>query len=180
VRLPLTDPQDGHDPATGTVAPASWGDDVRNGIMYLGQDKPHCRVYNDANISINTATNTMLTFNQERFDVGGLHSTASNTSRITIPTGEAGKYLIGCNVRWASNATGVRSLGVVLNGTTTIAFSLVDIDSAINHAQSLVTMYSLAATDYVEVQVSQTSGGPLNVETLGNFSPEFWAMWMAV
>jgi hypothetical protein len=39
-------------------------------------------------------TTTLITWNQEEFDTDAYHSTSSNTSRITIPAGKAGKYLI--------------------------------------------------------------------------------------
>src|SRR5512139_390154 len=41
------------------------------------------RVNNSANISINSATDTVLTFDTEDVDSNGMHSTVSNTSRLT-------------------------------------------------------------------------------------------------
>ena len=64
------------------------------------------RVYNNANISIPDSTVTALTFNSERWDTDSIHSTVSNTSRLTAQT--ASKYDIKGNIKWASNSTGTR------------------------------------------------------------------------
>jgi hypothetical protein len=142
--------------------------------------KPSCRVYNSANLAIVTATLTVLTFDSERWDSGGLHSTSVNTGRITIPSGAAGKYIIGGAVNWASNATGIRTLQIRQNGTVTIAVNDVVALSANTLSMNVETIYPMVATDYLELIAYQTSGGNLNVQTLAQYSPEFWAMWVAL
>lgn len=133
--------------------------------------KNSCRVYNDANISTPDSTLTALTFNQERYDTGALHSTSANTSRLTCVT--AGKYAIfGC-VEWVANTTGYRQLAIRLNGTTYIASRTQPAMTGVATQAVIATTYSLAAADYVELMVSQTSGGALNVAVQGNYSPEF-------
>lgn len=131
------------------------------------------RVYNNAALSIATATNTILTFNSERFDPSGMHSTSVNTSRITIS--EAGVYSLAAGVRFAANATGERLVNILLNGTTIIAQARTPANAVVSAATSIgvSTLYALVAGDYVEVQVYQSSGGNLNVEVSGSFSPEF-------
>lgn len=132
-----------------------------------------CRVYNNANISVNNNTVTALTFNSERDDPSAMHSTSSNTGRITFAV--AGTYAIGCCVRFASNATGYRQVLLVKNGTTPIAQ---DTRNAVNGSVTIITMharYLFIAGDYIEVQVLQNSGGALNVDTAADYSPEFWA-----
>src|SRR5438876_645541 len=52
------------------------------------------RVYNSANISVSASTEQALTFDTERSDSNAYHSTSSNTSRITVPTGGDGRYVI--------------------------------------------------------------------------------------
>lgn len=136
------------------------------------------RVYNNANISIGNATNTILTFNSERWDTtAGIHSLVTNTSRLTCPI--AGKYLIGGNVRWDANATGVRDLQILLNNTTYIGRVYMGATAAINYAQSIVTLYDLAAGDYVELRVYQNSGGALDVLYASAYSPEMWMQRIA-
>lgn len=132
------------------------------------------RVYNNANISITTATTTALTFNSERYDLSTLHSTSTNTSRLTLPT--AGAWFIGGSVAWAANATGVRQLAIRKNGTTILSSVLGPASSGgVNGTQQAVsTEYSFAVNDYVELIVYQDSGGALNVVVVGDYSPEFW------
>jgi hypothetical protein len=132
------------------------------------------RVYNSGNIVVTSgAALAALTFDSERFDNGGLHSTASNTSRLTAPV--AGLYLVGASVRWAANATGYRHINLVVNGAgASIARQLGPAASGIVTYQTVETIYELAANDYVEVQVQQNSGGNLNIEANASSSPEFW------
>jgi hypothetical protein len=129
------------------------------------------RVYNDGNISIDDATPTALTFNQERYDTDTIHSTSSNTGRLTATT--AGIYDIDATASFASNSTGKREMSIRLNGTTNIA----QINrTALNGDQTqmhISTHYELAATNYIELIVTQNSTGALNIAANGNYSPEF-------
>lgn len=166
--------------ANETVTAALLNAHVRDNVAWLATDAPHCRVYNSANISIAVSgTPQALTFDSERYDVGGCHSTSTNTGRITIPSGAGGKWHFGCNVSFAANATGVRQVYMRLNGTTTIAFSN---DPALGSGDvsihNLSCDYAVSAGDYVEVVCNQTSGGALNVLLAANYSPEFWGHWV--
>lgn len=131
------------------------------------------RVFNSAAITLTSGVGAVLTFDSERFDTGNLHSTVSNTSRLTAPI--TGLYLIGASVEFAANATGIRQFTLRLNGTTIIGV----IDQVLSSAGGVTwlttdTIYRLVAGDYVEVVAAQNSGGNLNVNASGNYSPEFW------
>lgn len=178
--------------STGWVAPNSATLDLSNGaivtetnmdaiasdLFNLGGLTGHigARAYNSANLSIPHNTSTNLTFNSERYDTdpnGEIHSTASNTGRLTCRT--AGKYLLAATVAFDANATGVRSISLLLNGASFIAqVQLPSAGSTFATSLSIATLYDLAAGDYVEVAAFQTSGGALNV-LVGStpFSPEF-------
>jgi len=131
------------------------------------------RAYNNANLSISNTTVTALTLNSERFDNGGLHSTASNTSRITFPS--ACVAVVTANVQWAASTAGsVRSVLIRLNGTTSIGAAVQPGFSAA-FQMSVASLYSFAANDYVEIAVYQDSGGSLNIVASGNESPELSA-----
>jgi hypothetical protein len=130
------------------------------------------RVYNSANISTANGANTALTFNSERFDTDSIHSTSSNTGRLTATI--AGKYLITALVRWAANVTGRRTVFLRLNGSTDIAHTAADAATGgINTVQEVSCLYDMAVGDYVEAVVNQNSGGALNVDAASNYSPEF-------
>lgn len=129
------------------------------------------RVYHNANQSISNTTITALAFNSERFDTDTTHDTSSNNSRLTCKT--AGKYQITGQVRWASNATGIRLVFLRVNGSDSIAAVSRLSTGTVNDDLNVTTVWSLAVNDYVEVCVYQDSGGSLNVTVASNFSPEF-------
>lgn len=175
----FVDPQTVNNPTAGQPATAAWGDAVRDAAVYLGTGKPHARVYNTATQTLTTATNTVVTFDSERYDVGSCHSTSSNTSRLTVPSGEGGVYTIGASIGFAANATGERIVDILLNGTTIIARIRHPAGAASQIDMTITTEYTLAAGDYVEVQLYQNSGGNLNTVAGGDYSPEFWWRWVS-
>lgn len=125
---------------------------------------PSARVYNNANISCSNGVNVVVTFNSERWDNAGLHSTSANTSRLTAPV--AGKYLIFAHIAWANtDTTGYRRLGLQHNGATKIAGHILngDVDDS---RMSVSTVWDLAVGDYVEVLVFQGSAGALSIDAL--------------
>ena len=139
--------------------------------LILAAGSPAARVYNSANISIPNATLTALTFNSERFDNDSIHSTASNTSRLTATT--AGVYSISGNFTMAPLGSGIGLIGVRLNGSLIIAYQRFAGITATNLIQAIQTTYKLAAGDYVELIAHQDSGSALNVIAASNYSPEF-------
>ncbi len=132
------------------------------------------RAYNSGALSTSNDTNTILTLDSERYDTTAFHSTASNTSRLTVPTGQAGYYHITASVEWANAAGGSRGIEILLNGATVIAgqSGLPTTSDSIVTKQAVSTDYNLAVADYVEIRVRQTQG-TLNVNATGNYSPEF-------
>jgi len=122
-------------------------------------------VANSAVQSIANNTNTALTFNSEIFDTDGYHSTSSNTSRLTIPTGKNGYYFITANFAFALNATGNRDMFFAKNGTA-IRYATSPIASSSTYTGFALTFIAnLVATDYIELFCAQTSGGNLNADT---------------
>jgi len=128
------------------------------------------RVYNNATITANHNTVVMLTFNSERYDTDGIHSTVTNTSRLTCQT--AGKYVITGHVRWPNNSSGIRELDIVLNGATDIAEDARGAIGAVM-GHSISTVYDLAVGDYVELAAYQNSGSNLVIDSGNSYSPEF-------
>jgi hypothetical protein len=141
-----------------------------------GWDKA-VRAYNSADISIANATLTALTFDSERYDTDSMHSTVSNTGRITFTT--AGVYNLTFNGVFASNATGYRVASFRLNGTTYIGYFSQMAVSGDSTYLNVTTQYKFAAGDYIEVVVYQTSGGALNIQVAANYSPEVSAAKVA-
>lgn len=123
------------------------------------------RIYDSgASQSITDSTHTMPTFDSEVFDTDGYHSTVSNTSRITIPTGLGGKYMVVGKARWATNTTGYRVVGVRKNAVLVEEVRITPVSG--DHTMHQVTyIASLAAGDYVELNVWQNSTSSLNLQT---------------
>lgn len=131
------------------------------------------RVHNSAVQSIATGTFVAITFDSERYDPAGMHSTGSNTSRITVPV--AGRYHIGGCIAIAQNATNPRIIALRVDGATYIA--LVTQQNAGATTDTLLNIscdYELAAGSYVELIGYQASGGSLNSLVNANYTPEFW------
>jgi hypothetical protein len=130
------------------------------------------RVYNSADIACADNVVVTLTFDSERYDTDTIHSTVSNTSRLTATT--AGKYDIKGSISYTAAASGVRLARILLNGATVIANETRASASAADAtAMTVATVYDLAAGDYVELQAYQNSGGSLNALHTANYSPEF-------
>lgn len=146
-------------------------------------DVPRCRLTHNAVQTLTTATLTVLAFNTEIFDAAApnaMHDTVTNNSRITIPTGGAGWYMINGNVEFVANATGVRQVQIRHNGATVIASVIVPTTAAGVCRLNVSAQYRMNVGDYVELQAQQTSGGNLNVTATTDLSPSFSACWLAV
>lgn len=130
------------------------------------------RVYKTADQAITTGGGgTLVTWNVEDFDTSGLHDNAVNNTRLTIPgaggSKASGLWLFNAQVRWASNIVGDRSLRILKNGTI---ISQVDTPASFTVAgarsqATIVTQLDPVVSDYFEVQVLQTSGGDLNIQS---------------
>ena len=126
------------------------------------------RIYNSGDQSFSSGAATTIAFNSNYTNTP---STISSASGFTAPW--AGVYLIGANVRWASNATGQRVLYIVVGGTI-IAIASQNAVSGGPTDQAIATVYPLTAGATVILQGFQDSGGALSVLAGGNYSPEFW------
>ena len=135
------------------------------------------RVYNSANISVSDNTDTLLTFDTERYDTDAFHSTSTNTGRLTIPTGFGGRYLLTGHVSIAAG-TDYSSvyIWIRLNGATIIALHG-ETPSTFSFPKtlSIATLYTAVATDYFELLVNQDNTAPAsrNCTASANYSPEF-------
>lgn len=131
------------------------------------------QVTNTSAQSISNGTYTAINFQTEVFDTDGFHDNSVNNTRLTIPAGKGGKYLITGQANFASNSSGFRAIAIMKNGSASqIAYanSLPISGSSFTFAFSCVV--SAVATDYYEMNVYQSSGGSLNVNS-GSDSTRF-------
>ena len=148
------------------AAPAS-------GVTFSG-----CSLYKSANQSISNATFTAVTFDSELKDTDNFHSTSSNTSRITIPAGKGGLYLITGQASFASNATGLRNAEIRKNGSSYFIFWVAPATNGDWSVGSVSNIIELAATDYIEMFVYQTSGGSLNINGGSTYGAAFQVQYL--
>lgn len=128
-----------------------------------------CKVYNDGTQSIPDNSSTAVTFGAEEYDTDGFHSTSSNTSRITIPSGKDGTYRFSYGTSLAANATGVRIAFLRKNGGGTDANNVIGsrqnmtpISGSLSCDAGRSVEVALVATDFIELFIYQNSGGALN------------------
>lgn len=120
------------------------------------------RVVN-ASFNLADSTLTQVSFTGESYDDLNAWTSGSPT-RVTIP--ETGWYLVGAYTSYASNANGKRMTNIIIDGT--IAVAATDQRNAVNSGTTNVSLCNpvyLAAGQYIELQVYQTSGGTLAVTT---------------
>ena len=154
--------------ATGASALARLGIGGVGRVLGGGASAPawtlfeSCGLSNSGDQSINSGARTAVTWDTEEWDNAGLHSTSSNTSRVTVPT--AGIYLCTAMILWATNnTTGERYIEIDVNAGGINRTHFPPVNATTNHAMVLSKQMKLVANDYVEVIVLQSSGGAVNV-----------------
>jgi len=132
-----------------------------------------CSLRSSVDLTTTDATTLTVNFNTETFDVDGYHDTSTNTSRITIPSGKTGYFLISYNLRFNNNATGYRNVNLLRNGSNIKSFAIQAVSSG--SATSLGSTQIVYATtgDYFQVQAFQNSGGNLDLSGGTNDNQNF-------
>lgn len=131
--------------------------------VYGGRRRTH--VYrNVTNQTIANTTDTAIAWTHEQYDVGGLHDTVTNNSRLTVPAGAGGvPVYLNATIRWAGSAANTRRIELFKNGVTGLASSLQSGDA--NGFNMHVAYTDVPADgDYYELFVWQNSGGNLDVQ----------------
>ncbi len=169
-----TDPQSVHNPTAGSAIPATWGDTVRNDLEFLIKP-PMCKVHQttaQTGLTFPTATAT------EDWDTDSFHSGSTNPSRLTIPTGLGGRYVINGQIVWDTNATGNRSVIIRKGGGTYLNGQSTYVANANGTAMQAEAIADLAADEYVELLAFQNSGGSRDL-ALGNCGIVLSLRWVS-
>ena len=123
----------------------------------------HCKAYNNTTQSIPNATATALTFNAEEADTDAFHDNGTNPSRLTIPTGQGGVYLVTAFAYFGINGTGNRFLWLRVNGSAVRGGGASEEGHLTRDTRlGLAAILVLAAGDYIEAFVQQDTGGAFN------------------
>ncbi len=160
-----------HVPATGGVAPAAWGLQIRTNQEFM-INPPACSVYNTTTQNVGGGTPSVMLANSENYDNNGMHSTVSNTGRITAQT--AGRYLFTATIRYGvTNLDDNQfvSASLLVNGTT----RLDGVGGRMGHfgtfgaVVTVVRTAVLAVGDYVESEAFHADASTIAC-TLHEFS----------
>jgi len=152
--------------ATGVKWAASGGSSTFAGVS----------VFKSADQSIASGSFTAATFDSENWDTDAFHDNVTNNSRLTVPSGKAGRYHITVNAyipTQSPNGTKFYFVYLKLNGTTLVAItSCPNPDDS--HADNVVGLcltrvLDLAVSDYVEAFIYVTTTGVTLSKTYTNF-----------
>lgn len=123
------------------------------------------------NVSTAITANTplIIPFTTEEFDTNGFHSTVTNTSRLTIPAGYAGKYIIS---GWLNNPLGTpgsyQLLRLYKNGAQYTTGGVREgeyfrSNIGTNFTNALAQTITASVGDYFELQYQQNNTETVNI-----------------
>jgi hypothetical protein len=141
---------------TGATAP-EWVTPATSGFVgYSG--------YSTGNQTIAHNTATAIPMGSETFDTSGFHDTTTNNTRITVPAGKAGYYLV-LGRGFYDIATGGSSigLGMRINAGTSIFNYDGTISTSAYGGINFSQITYLGVGDYVEFMAYQGTGGNLTL-----------------
>lgn len=153
--------------ATKALSATNWIDALKTDAGIVNAGLVRAKVVRGTNQSIPDTTLTAISWSGVEYDSPGGSWSGGSGTRLVIPYD--GVYRVGLAARFAANATGLRSATLKKNAATElwtasrIGLSVVSTELAFSGD------FSLAAGDYLECLLAQTSGGALNAETPFNF-----------
>ena len=153
--------------AGAILTAAQLNTNVRDNTGFLFKP-PMCVLRNTAGaVSIPNTTFTELLYAAELVDTDTMHSTTTNTGRITINT--AGVFCVTSNIAWSGQgAAGSRVLMQInKNGTEICRTDSGNYGASSALAFCLAVTTSCAVTDYLTFSVYQSSGAARNVDDSG-------------
>lgn len=132
---------------------------------------PSVSVTNSTDQTLGASAYTNLNFNTEIYDDDNFHSTSTNTSRLTIPTGMGGYYLVIANIFAVTNTVG---MDILVNGTGARYFGQTGTGRLASSS-----VIKLAAGDYVQLSVYAAATTTVyGTASLGDYSPTFSAQYL--
>lgn len=123
---------------------------------------PSVRASSSVALTLASASNVRASLDTTDWDQGtasAQHSTSSTQSHLVCR--QAGIYLISAGATISQNASGLRDVGIQLNGTTWVAEMYTGANPTDVTIFSLSALYQLALGDYVELVLYQDSGSTL-------------------
>lgn len=130
--------------------------------------------YQSSAQTLSNETATYINLAGENYDTDGFHDNSTNNSRLTVPSGKGGYYLIYGSIVFGANSTNGRSINILLNRTTTLSAGGYQGAANQGAAAKTVAIANLSVGDYVEMRGYQNSGGNITTE------PEAWSTHLAM
>lgn len=142
-----------------------------------------CRLRRVANQTIPTNQQKVVIFTEVQRDTNEFFN-PSEPGRITFKT--AGVYMIGGSVLWDNDSAGgdFRDLLILGSGLASPSAGALGRDSDLratgtfplgSYPQSISTMTIFEADEFMELRVTQNSGGDLDIQDSQNAAIIFWA-----
>jgi hypothetical protein len=157
--------------ANGTVLTADSAEATGMKWAAPGAGFVGCRAYATTDQTMNNGANVVFNLAAEDYDTSGFHDNSTNNSRITIPSGKAGYYLITGVATYTGGTAGAgqRDLYVQKNGSTGLVNVVSQRVSNLNFlGMSLSDIQYLAVGDYIELAGYQDSGTSASTFTQGS------------
>lgn len=120
---------------------------TNNDVRYIG-----CVVSNSTAQVINGNAITILNFNSETIDTDSFHNNTTNNSRITIPSGLGGMYLIiGTATTSTTTAYIKNSILIFRNGVAAVRNDTSIGGNGVDVGMNISYLTALQAGDYIEL-----------------------------
>jgi hypothetical protein len=137
----------------------SWATPA-SGSTFVG-----CALTKSTAQSIANSAEVIILFDTEDYDTDAFHSTATNTGRITIPTGKGGKYLVTAQIM--VNSVGAATQGGITKNGSILSYVYISAVAGTGQPSQPVIpfaqQFSLAQGDYIELIALQTTGAAADV-----------------
>jgi hypothetical protein len=140
-----------------------------------------CSIHHDSDTGIGVSGSAQYwACDNELEDTSSMHDTSTNNSRITIPTGGAGRYSVKAHVYLGAdtyNPARGKSFAFIVNRST--VYGHLEFDSGEVGMKVMAAEINLADGDYVELQYGAPSGGTGTCNILSNSVGNETRFWIA-
>ena len=137
-----------------------------------------CILTKTANQSINNLSSTAISWDSELKDTDGFHNNSTNNTRITIPSGKGGLYLITGQTSYAANSTGYRAATIRKNGSDYYVFWNARATDGEWSVGSVSNLIELAAGDYLEMFTYHNAGTAININGGNTYGANFGVQYL--
>ena len=122
--------------------------------------------------SVADLTETILLWNTEQYDTNSIHDTSTNTDRMTVPTGKAGKWLVTGTIYGSQLSGGYLEIYLTVNGAAAAEPISSDGGSFKRSPTCILSrILDLSAGDYIRIVAYQGNNG--GAKNLGGTNSRF-------